>query len=51
MQRRTPGVVYATSVLGLPPYLLALGAMDNVQLLTGAVLTWDRDRSRVPEGT
>lgn len=42
--------MYATSVLGLPPYLLAMGSMDSVQLLTGAVLTWDRDRTRAPEG-
>lgn len=47
---KDPRCVYATSVLGLPPYLLALGSMDSVQLLTGAVLTWDRDRTRAPEG-
>lgn len=38
------------SFWGCPPYLLALGSMDSVQLLTGAVLTWDRDRTRAPEG-
>lgn len=30
---------------GCPPYLLALGAVESVQLLTGAVLTWDKDKT------
>lgn len=47
---KDPRCVYAILVLGCPPYLLALGAMDSVQFLTDAVLTWDRDRTRAPEG-
>lgn len=47
---KDPRCVYAILVWSYPPYLLALGAMDSVQLLTGAVLTWDRDKTRAPEG-
>lgn len=47
---KDPRVCMLHQFWGCPPYLLALGSMDGMQPLTGAVLTWDRDRTRVPEG-
>lgn len=38
------------TALGLPLCLLAFGTIASAQIRTGAVLTWDKDSTRGPEG-